>query len=187
MPKIRPLTPREAKNSFAQRFAKTADNLRQLNTNFGMRPYRVFLVWLKWTGSERGEGEEVPVAECELLPTPLVATMDMVALDPRSAGILPVGSLRISEVSMDRYTRDFLRGIDIPGVGHFDHIPPLYTFFYEVREDGRGDCPAWRMKYRLSTEPHRQADQLQWQFALERISEDRERDGKSGYLTGDRG
>lgn len=186
MAKIRPLTPGEAKNSFAQRFAKVGDRLRQLNTNFGVRPYRVFLVWEKWDGSERGEGETHPVAECELLPTPLVQTMDAVSLDPRSAGILPIGTLRISEVSIDRYTRDRLWGLDIPGVGRFDHIPPLYSFFYEVREDGRGDCPPWRMKYRLSNEPHRMADQLMWQFAIERISEDRERDGKTAYLTGDR-
>jgi hypothetical protein len=185
--KIRPLTPSEAQRTFAQRFAKSADRLRQLNTNFGMRPYRVFLVWQVWSGSEVGEGDVTTVAECELLPTPLLSTMDAVALDPRSAGILPIGMLRITEVSIDRYTRDRLWGLDIPGVGRFDHIPPLYSFFYEVREDGRGDCPPWRMKYRLANEPHRMTEQLMWQFAIERISEDRYRDGKSAYLTGDRG
>lgn len=187
MPKIRPLTPGEARNTIAHRFAKVADKLRQLNTNFGIRPYRVFLVWQLWNGSERYEGDPVQTIECELLPTPLVATLDAVALDPRSAGVLPMGMMRLSEVSVDRYTRDRLRGIDIPGLGRFEHIPQLWSFFYEVREDGRGDCPPWRMKYKLANEPHRMADNMMWQFGIERISEDRERDGRSAYLSGDRG
>jgi hypothetical protein len=190
--KIRPLTPTQARNTFAQRFAKTADRLRQINTNLGVRPYRVFMVHTLWTGSERGEGDENQISEVELLPTPLVESLDAVALDPRAAGVLPMGMLKISEVSVACYTRDDLLGLTIPQgaklAGHYDHIPPLVGFFYEVREDGRGDCPAWRAKYRMATaEPYRRADMVMWQFALERISEDRLRNGKSAYLTGTRG
>lgn len=144
-------------------------------------------MWTRWDGSEPGEGDEIIVAECEILPTPLVENLDAVALDPRTAGVLPMGMLRISEVSVDRFTRDRLLGLDIPNTGHFDHIPPGMSFFYEVREDGRGDCPAWRAKYRMATaEPWRRADQLMWTFPLERVSEDRDRNGKSVYTTGQR-
>ena len=33
-----------------------ADDLRQLYTEFGGRPYRVFLVWVRWSADEDGDG-----------------------------------------------------------------------------------------------------------------------------------
>lgn len=39
--KIRPLSPGEAKRTLVARLGSVADSARQLNTKFGMRPYRV--------------------------------------------------------------------------------------------------------------------------------------------------
>jgi hypothetical protein len=183
MPKPRALTALQAKRTLANRLGtRLGDNLRQLNTKFGIRPYRLFLVWTKWTGIERGEGDEQVVAEHEILPTPKVESLDSVALSIFAAGQLEVGSVRVSEVSL-KLTRDQLTGRDIPGVGIVDHVEQPYDFFYEMREDGRGEVdtgvqPA-RLKFRLAADPFRRAEKPYWQMTLERISEDRSRLGKS--------
>lgn len=161
---------------------RLADNLRQLNTKFGARPYRVFMVWTKWTGSERGEGDERVLLEREILPTPKVESIDTVSMTLFASGVLEMGSVHVTEVSLT-LTRDILTGRAIPGLGIVDHIPQPFEFFYEIREDGRGEVgtgvqPA-RLKFRLAVDPFRAATKPYWTFMLERISEDRSRLGKS--------
>jgi hypothetical protein len=179
MPKIGPLTPEQARRTIAVRLGSKADRLRQLATRVGIRPYRVFLVWQKWTGETRDEGRPVTLAELELLPTPKVESLDAVAINPISAGMIGMGAVRVSRVSIVQYTEDTLRGLTIPGLGHVDHIPEKIDFFYELREDGRGDNPAWRERYRLSTHPWRRAGKVDWTFMLERTGSDRDREGQN--------
>src|SRR5690349_24199276 len=108
MPKPRPLTPSQARSSLAHRFTDRADRLRQLNTRFGLRSRRVFLVWTRFTGEERGEGKEQEIARVELLPTPRVTDATAVTRFGASAGVLPVGSLRVDQISAGAYTLDNL-------------------------------------------------------------------------------
>ena len=198
MPKIKPLSPEEARRTLAHRFAKRADRLRQLNTRFGIRPYRVTLVWSQWTGSERGEGTEKIIAEMELLPTPLVQSLESISMRLLAAGTLPEGTLRVGEVSA-YYTQDQLTGNFIPTASflernnppsqdtsreisatpHPEQIEQPIDFWYEVTEDGRGDSPAPRQRFRLSSMPSRNPENLEWILILERVSEDRSRDGES--------
>lgn len=194
--RIGALSPEEAAKTLAHRFGPRVDRLRQLSTRFGLRPYRCFLVWTRWSGDERGEGGEVEVARIELLPTPLVDSLDQLALKAHSAGLLPEGSIRLREVSVN-YSEDQLRGKlmpqgvltpDPPGTAEeFDVRHRLLApatkakldFFYEVIEDGRsGDLPT-RAKYRVSGVPFRDAGKLQWTVVLTRASEDNDRFGKS--------
>jgi hypothetical protein len=182
VPKPAPLTPAQAQATLANRFTRVADNLRQLATTFGIRPYRVFLVWSKWTGSERGEGFEQVIQQLEILPTPNVRSLDNIALSPLSTGVIPMGSVKVSEVSTS-LTYDQLTGRMYP-VPHEEHIPEPYEFFYEIVEDGRGDNPAKRMKFAILGEPMRNADNVEWTFTLTRVSEDRNRQGQSVYLSG---
>lgn len=179
-PRLHPLARPEG--SLAHRLGRVADNVRQIATNLGARPYRVFLVWVLWTGTERGEGEAEVQRELELLPTPKVATLDSVTYSIFHAGTIPAGSIKLSEVST-RYTFDELTGHMIPLL-HEDVIPQPHAFFYEVREDGRGDPRPLRQRYRVMSYPFRDAENAQWTLMLERISEDRGRDGESKYLTG---
>lgn len=172
MPRPRPLSPFEAKRTLAARFGPRADRLRQLATKFGIRPYRVFIVHTRATGDERGEGVEEEVSRFEILPTPVVKSLDSVALSPTMAGILPVGSLRVSRVSTT-ISNDRLNGV----LEDTDPDPKV-SFFYEVVEDGRLDNPAVRRKFRLASNPHLTPGNVEWQFVLERISEDRGRNGK---------
>lgn len=173
MPTPKPLTPTQAKKTLAAKFGPKIDRIRQLATKLGVRPYRVFLVWEQSSGSERGSGVETEVQRIEILPTPKVDSLDAVMMDPRFAGSLPVGSIRVSRVSSS-FTEDLLRG-------KRDHrsIPDDISFFYEVVEDGRGDDLPVRMKYRLASTPVRRAGKVDWLLILERISEDNSRTGQS--------
>ena len=178
MPKPRPLTPAEAKGSLANRFSGLVDRTRQLATKFGLRSKRVFLVWTRWTGSERGEGVEQEQARVEILPTPLVSDLTSVALNPYAAGKLPVGSIRVSEISLS-FTFDQLAGTKMPGREGAGAIPSNVDFFYEVVEDGRGDPEPVRQRFRRLGGPTREEDNVSWSLLLERSSEDRDRRGRS--------
>lgn len=184
-PRLRPLSPEQARRSLAHRLTRVADNARQIATRLGARPTRVFLVWVAWTGRARGEGEERQVRELEILPTPKVKTLDSVTFSIFHAGTIPAGSVALSEVSTG-YTFDELTGHMVPEL-HEDQIPSPVEFFYELREDGRGDSMPTRQKFRVLSVPNRDAENAQWTVMLEKISEDRGRDGESKYLSGTQG
>jgi hypothetical protein len=146
----------------------------------------VFLTWTRWTGEEVGEGVEEIVRRVEILPTPVVKSLDNLTYSPFGAGVVPEGSLRISDVSVVKFTSDILKGLMVPDV-HIDNLPKRMQFFYEVVEDGRGDpCPV-RQKFRLMGEPMRNATGVSWMFALDRASQDRSRDDKSSIGQGTQG
>lgn len=170
-----PLTPEQARKSLAHRLGPKVDRIRQIATRLGVRPYRVFLVWSKFTGSEVGEGSELYIRTIELLPTPVVMSMDGISLNPFAQGVLPIGSVRLTRVS-SQMTFDQLTG----RLAHEDSLPEPYDFFYEIVEDGRGDPEPVRQRFRLLSQPARRAGKLDWIIGLERSSEDRTRKGESG-------
>lgn len=172
----RTLTPVEAGRTLAHRFAARADRLRQVATRFGLRPYNVSLVWIRWSGEERGEGKSTVIQVTPILPNPVVEDLSAVALDPRNAGILPVGSVRLTRISAC-LTADQLLGRCIDGKV-VDRIPGNVEFFYELVEDGRaGDQPR-RERFRPASDPVRRAGKVDYSIVLERISEDRDRGGR---------
>lgn len=175
---IRPLTPAQAKASLCQRLTGVADNVRQIATILGARPYRVFLIWTRWSGEERGEGVETQVQSIEVLPTPRVQNLDAVTFSLYHAGTLPVGSIKVDRISGAVFTSDILKGDWVP-VNHEDFIPEPTEFMYEVVEDGRGDNPAVRSRFRLLSFPFRRATQVDWTVMLERVGEDRNRYAQS--------
>ena len=175
MPKVRALTPAQAQATFAARFAPAADKLRQIATNLGIRPYRVTLIWTRWSGTERGEGVERVVQTQELLPTPKVASLDNLSFSLMHAGTIPIGSVSLTGVSLT-YTEDLLRGLVVP-LAHEDEVPEPFDFFYELVEDGRGDPQPQRQRYRLLKPPFRRAGVVDWSLWLQRVAEDRGRDG----------
>lgn len=202
MPRPRPLRPEEARRTIAHRFGRRADNLRQLATKFGIRPYRCFLVWTIWDGGERGRGNETIVGKIELLPTPLVKNLDSVSYRFFSGGVLPVGSISVTRISTN-FTQDQLTGLAVPRSIEEAHklsrpkaetakhlrrpsvetLPEPLDFFWEVVEDGRGDDPAERNKFRLAAWPERVPGNVEWRVLLERVSNDENRDGSlnSGF------
>lgn len=195
MAKVGPLTRDQKRASFLARFAKrqVADRIRQIGDRLGAYPYRVFLVWTRFSGSERGEGNEVEIGRIELAPAPEVQSLDGVTFSLFAAGALPIGSVRLRGVSL-QYTYDQLTGTLPPTQKqdpfapasatalvsvHRDHIQEPNDFYYEIVEDGRNDPDPKRMKFRLLSPPVIDPTSQQWILGLERTSEDPDRYGRS--------
>lgn len=170
MPRPRPLQPFEARRSLANRLSPMADRLRQFCTKFGLRPYRVFLVWSVFDGEERGEGAEREIARVELLPTPRVADLTALQQSPYVAGVLATGTLRLDRISAG-FTAAQLSGLEIPGKGQDFDMPRNVDFWYEMREDGRGGDVPVPLRFRLAASPFRAAGKVAWSVNLETQNE----------------
>lgn len=96
------------------RLAGTVDRLRGRLAAAGQRAYGVDLVWTAWGGDERGEGRERELARVTITPPPEVQDLTSIALSPYGAGVLPIGSLRISRVTLS-LSSDDLEGRTVPG------------------------------------------------------------------------
>jgi hypothetical protein len=200
MPKVRPLGSSEAaRGTLAQRLTHRVDKLRQLATKFGARSRRVFLVWLEATGEGAGAGDETVRCRRELLPTPRVTDATAITRRPLSIGHVPDGSVRVDQISAYQYTEDHLRGIKIPeeyqdssccchaepqeqtGIVLMEpgRVQDPLVFFYEIVEDGRGDAPPARKRYKLGATPWRNETGAQWAVMLEPMSADLDRAGNS--------
>jgi hypothetical protein len=194
VPRPRPLSPERARHTLANRLGRVFDRARQFATKYGVRPYRVFLTWTQWEGGgavERGEGREILYRRIEILPTPRVTSLDNLSFSLAHAGVIPVGSVRLDRVSIYRFTEDVLSGKAFPDdplpfgeVRGEKHIPEPFEFFYEIVEDGRGDCPPKRSRFRPMNRPMRRAGKVDWTVMLERTSEDRTRQDKSAIGSG---
>jgi hypothetical protein len=121
---------------------------------------------------------------------------DLTGLTARqwSVGVVPEGSIRLDRVSCAAYTEDELRGLKIPTFVGLDSQPPSLRehggpggevqfspttdFFYEIVEDGRGDDPAARRRFRLLGQPYRAAGRVEWVVALQRADRDNQRNGR---------
>lgn len=53
---LKPLRDHEVGQTCAEQMIECVDSARQLLTDFGLRPYRVFLVWVRWTADEDADG-----------------------------------------------------------------------------------------------------------------------------------
>jgi hypothetical protein len=170
MPRVRPLPPSKVQRTVVGRLGRVADRVRQVATELGARPWRVFMVHTRATGEERGEGRTQEFRRVEILPTPRVRSLDNLTFNPYHAGVFPMGSLTVDEVSTS-FTEDQLRGIDFPKEGEFE-VPERYDFYYEVVQDGRQGGPVRPQRYRLLSQPFLDAENVQWVVRLERASGD---------------
>lgn len=165
---LKQLTPDEARRTIVHRQQKHIDRARQQLVKIGLRPYNVDLVWVAWTGDERGDGYEKIIKRISLVPNPVVVDLTSINMSVVATGVLPVGSVRLEKVSAC-YTSDAL-------LGRLAEAPKArFEFYYEIWEDGRTG-PSDRMKFRPSSTPYR--DLYGWKISLERISQDGTRDGK---------
>lgn len=174
-----PLAPSRVHSTLLARLSApggVVDRARQRATDIGARPYRVFLVWERFSGEHRGEGQELLIARHEILPTPLV---DFGSLNRQwfLIGVWPTGTARVTEVPPS-YTQDELEGRVLPGGAAVPRKDgEKVTFFYEVVQDGRADDPAQRARFRCGNVPALESDNAQWVLTLERTSGDLGRTG----------
>lgn len=134
--------------------ADVVDDARQLLTDFGMRPYRVFSVVIAWSGGEIGRGTESVLRETEMLPTPRVQ-MATLRSDARDAGRLERGIVKLDQIS-PRYTEDDLSALFPRALKRGEQA------FIEVRMDRRDGADVRRRRFGYSDVPRRQPDRFDW-------------------------
>lgn len=164
------------KDSLVGELFGCVDVIRQIATDLGARPYRVFLVWTLWSGEERGEGVEAIVREEEILPVPKVAELSGIQLQLLDIGMDEQGAVQVSQIS-PRYTENQLLGRKQDGSG----VAKNETFSWEVRLD-KGDMSDLkrRRRFMIKGVPSFKADSLMWSVNLIRAGSDREHDGRPG-------
>lgn len=156
--------------SLVESLGAVADNLRQISTDLGLRPYRMFSVTYKWTGGDVGRGEPVVAGETEFLPTPKIALFG-VRGEGKTGGLVERGDIRVTEIS-PRYTED-----QINSLFHCAPLPKGFQGFIEIVMDRR-DGAAKRRRFTVFGAPTREADKFQWSVGLVRQDASRKIDGE---------
>ncbi len=177
MAKHRQLTPAEAKRTIAASLGSVLDDARQAIVDAGLRPYNVDLVWTRWSGGQRGVGVETEAARVPVAPSPIV-DLSGIEFDLRSAGYKETGTTRVQKVSVT-FTADELNGLiseRLCQLHDLTEVPQPYEFYYEIREDGRGDTKPVRQRFRIAGTPNLQP--FGWSVSLERVDVDPKRNGK---------
>ncbi len=149
-----------------------ADDLRQLYTDFGLRPYRVVSVLQRWSGGRVGAGTVAIVRELELLPTPLVEWS--VRRRNTEGGYTEDGAATLSEIS-PRLTEEEVQALVAPcGLG------PGEESFLEMRMDARDGVVVPRRRFTVQGPPFRKAGKFEWRVRLIKANPDRDHQGGLG-------
>lgn len=200
-----PLKPGQSGRTLAESLIPLADQVRQLYTDFGLRSYRVFLVWVEWRPFTRvvgdqldfddepevGAGEPILVREIEILPTPRVE-LGGIGKDLDAVGVTERGAISVSEIS-ERYTEDQLTGLlaEFRDPKYPDTLREGIDFWWEIREERpvqgigtpqpmcqqSGPIPSVRRRFAVGAPPVRQPDRFQWFISLSRADGERSRTG----------
>lgn len=144
------------------------DRSRALAAKLGARPYRLFLVWAKWSGEEVGDGRAGKPCRFEVSPRPKLLGYAGITKNPTAIGTIPTGTVRATEVPL-WLSYAALKGREHPDrPGRvFEAVPSPEEFWFEVETDDRDETmPAQR--FRLSAEPERDETRAQWILVLER-------------------
>lgn len=158
-------------DNLTEDLGEVADGMRELLTDFGQRPYRVFSVIYSWSGGEEGRGELDIVSEREFLPRPLV-DIRQTRNEMTAAGQRSKGSAKLIEVS-PRMTEDEIR--------HFAPTAPLpkgQFSFIEIRMDARDGTQVVRRRYTVKDTPYRNAEKFWWEVPLTAQQQRRTRQGE---------
>jgi hypothetical protein len=161
------------RRTLGQQLVPVADCLRDLLTQFGLRPYTVNLIHTRWSGGSRGVGQELIVSVVPILPTPKIADLSGVQEILSPAGLAEVGEVMLTKVS-GRFTEEQLRGVPPDGAA------PLagdLQFFYEVQWPELNGQPGDRRRFFPVSAPYYDAPALQWRVQLRRQRGDRARNG----------
>ena len=163
----------DLQQSLIGKLRPVADNIRDLATRVGLRPYQVFIIQTRWAGDYRGDGVDEVISTLELLPTPKVE--DLGSLNERvgPVGVEEVGNVLITGISAS-YTEDELRGWTAEG------IPPdaNVSVFWEVNYPRETGTTSRRRRFHLAGAPVYMPGRLSWEVLLESSVERRGRDGE---------
>lgn len=142
------------------------DRIRQIATDLGVRPYRVWLVHIKWPG-KKGLGFPQVISKREILPTPRVRDMASTGLSLSAYGLTEVGGLTVDQISA-KYSEDDLRGRTPDMV---DTVDPRTNdshveFYYEVQESRPTTPPPQPRRYVVNGVPSLNRNGMHWIVSL---------------------
>jgi hypothetical protein len=166
----------EQTKSLADQLIPVADGIRDLYTQFGLRPYTVRIITVSWSGGDVGVGVPSVVNNLHLLPTPKIIDLGNITEIAQPVGLDEVGSVEVSEIS-GSYTEDQLRGLDYAGNTQTVDI----DMFYEIQMLQPNAQLGAARRFQLRGAPQYLADKFQWVVRLEKSHEDRARDGTPGF------
>lgn len=147
------------------------DQIRNIFTVLGARPYHVSLIHTQWSSGMRGGGVEQVIRKVDVLPTPLIADLNDIQKELMSIGTEEVGVLKVSEIS-PRFTEDQLTGISDNG----EPVPEDQQFYWEIFFP-RPNGPGVRRRFTVRGTPNYDALNFQWTVILIKQYEDRDRQG----------
>jgi hypothetical protein len=124
-----PSLPREAQDVFRREVSPALDDGRRAIDAVGLRPWRVYLVIDKYSGTRHKEGELVERELTQMDPNPEIRSLSATEL-AASGGVLRSGDVSVSQISRD-YTMEQLRGRTLAG----DDLPGSWDFYYAIQYD----------------------------------------------------
>lgn len=169
----------QVRQTLASRLVPVVDKIRRLNSSFGIRPYRVFMVHTQWSGGEPGAGDETILSRIEILPTPRVRGMESIDTNVLSTGLTEEGTVTVDQISA-RLTEDDLLGrtpdLNDPNLRRTMAAP--VDFFWEVIE-ARGSNPnSVIRRFNPRGIGGLSRDGFQWSITLVKQDYDRGRNGE---------
>ncbi len=164
---VRPLRPEEVRGSLMARLGPVVDRIRQLPAKLGLRPYRVFLVHLRWSGARIGEGTPAEVSRREILPTPRIRDMASTTEVLSSFGRVEEGGIVVDRIS-PRFSEDDLTGATPDMLDPAEPRTGLRSveFFWEVQEQRPGRPSPIPRSYTVSAAPTLMRGQSHWRVPL---------------------
>jgi len=162
----------DSSRTLGRKLIATADMLRDQFTRFGLRPFKMRVVRVRWSGGHRGVGTAVIECTQDILPTPRI--MDMAGLTEivHPIGLDEDGAIMVTEIS-GRFSDEDLRFARSDGAP----LGPDEEVWYEIefpRTDGK---PGDLRRFFLRAAPMYYADRFQWNLRLEKAHSDRARNG----------
>lgn len=163
----------DIQDTLADELIETADDLRDLATEFGIRRVAVHLVRLQWSGGERGRGEPVILEDVEIQPNPKVLDLANLQEVISDVGLREVGEVLVDGIS-GTYTFEQLYGRNADG----SDLGREEGFFYELAfvQRDRSIKPV-RRRFTPTSTPSYQAGRVAWSVRLARAQGDRQRGG----------
>lgn len=173
---VRPLRTDEVRESLMSTLSPTIDDIRQIATDLGLRPYRVFIVHVLWTGAKVGDGDPVEISRREILPTPRIRDMSAT-----SEVLSPFGRVEEGGIVIDRISAKFSED-DLTGKTP-DLTEPAITrtgkrngeFFWEVQENRPGFPSTIPRRYIHAAAPTLMRGGSHWRIPLNKQNTDRSR------------
>ena len=153
--------------SLVEEQSQLVDEMRQMQTDAGLRPYRVFSVIVEWDSGELYRGKQRVVGEKEFLPTPLVDLRPMYT-NMREAGVFEHGDIVLREVSPS-LTEAQVGELFFNGA----KLPPGQQGYIEVRHDARKGNEPPRRRFTVRGVPWHDAERFQWIATLSDEEPDR--------------